>query len=211
VYHYAYVDLQQNDIAPVDGVDTQSITIALRVITIALIILHAVPIVLYSCIFKKFQIFAEMLAGVISFLFYNPTYLITLNTYALCRMDDISWGTKGRDEEQKNQSKLKEKWRKIKFVHVFKFLFWNTCLSFGLISIEDSYLPRLVISIFIMSTIALILFFKLLLGLIYIIKYRCERMAVPRAERMRFGSAITIRLRNEKREETFWQTISTNI
>lgn len=63
-----------------------------------MIALHAVPVILYSIMYKKFQIFAEMLLGVASFVFYNPTYLITLNTYALCRMDDISWGTKGNNE-----------------------------------------------------------------------------------------------------------------
>lgn len=28
-----------------------------------------------------------------------PTYLILLNTYAICRIDDISWGTKGLDAD----------------------------------------------------------------------------------------------------------------
>lgn len=72
---------------------------------------------------------AEVIMGIVSFLFYNPTYLITLNMYALCRMDDISWGTKGRDAENTNHSKVKDKWKKIKFVHVFKYIFWNTALS----------------------------------------------------------------------------------
>ncbi len=60
--------------------------------------LHALPIIIHSIFYKKFQIMVEVVLGVISFLFYNPTYLIILNIYALCRMDDISWGTKGRDQ-----------------------------------------------------------------------------------------------------------------
>jgi chitin synthase len=35
--------------------------------------------------------------GAFSFLFYGPTYLNILNIYSLCRIDDISWGTKGLD------------------------------------------------------------------------------------------------------------------
>jgi cellulose synthase/poly-beta-1,6-N-acetylglucosamine synthase-like glycosyltransferase len=54
--------------------------------------LHIVPIILYTIMHKKFQLFVEMISGAISFIYYNPTYLIILNIYALCRMDDISWG-----------------------------------------------------------------------------------------------------------------------
>lgn len=64
-----------------------------------MIVLHTIPIFVYSLLYKKFQILAEVIAGAASFLFYNPTYLITLNIYALCRIDDISWGTKGRNDD----------------------------------------------------------------------------------------------------------------
>ena len=57
--------------------------------------LYAVPLLLYSVIFGRFRLIVEVLAGAISFAFYTPTYLIILNIYALCRMDDLSWGTKG--------------------------------------------------------------------------------------------------------------------
>lgn len=49
--------------------------------------------------FCKFNFVIELLFSVFSFVFYTPTYLILLNTYAICRIDDISWGTKGLDAD----------------------------------------------------------------------------------------------------------------
>lgn len=42
-----------------------------------------------------------------SFLFYNPTYFIILTFYSLCRIDDISWGTKGLNSQNTQQSAIK--------------------------------------------------------------------------------------------------------
>jgi hypothetical protein len=57
--------------------------------------LYIIPLFSYSLLYQNFRIIPEILAGVTSFIFYQPTYLIVLSTYALCRMDDLSWGTKG--------------------------------------------------------------------------------------------------------------------
>ena len=57
--------------------------------------LYVVPILVYSILFKTARVLIEIISGAISFIFYQPTYLIILSTYALCRMDDLSWGTKG--------------------------------------------------------------------------------------------------------------------
>jgi len=59
--------------------------------------LYALPLLLYSICFKNIRVIFEVLGGALSFAFYTPTYLIILNIYALCRMDDLSWGTKGLD------------------------------------------------------------------------------------------------------------------
>lgn len=59
--------------------------------------LYGVPLLVYSIFFRNIRIIFEILAGAVSFAFYTPTYLIILNIYALCRMDDLSWGTKGLD------------------------------------------------------------------------------------------------------------------
>lgn len=49
----------------------------------------------------------DVIFGTFSFLFYIPTYLNILNTFALCRIDDISWGTKGLDAEDNRNNNLK--------------------------------------------------------------------------------------------------------
>lgn len=33
------------------------------------------------------------------YIFYSPTYIHLLVIYAFCRIDDLSWGTKGLAEE----------------------------------------------------------------------------------------------------------------
>jgi len=59
--------------------------------------LYAIPLLVYTILFKSLRALFEILVGALSFAFYTPTYLIILNIYALCRMDDLSWGTKGLD------------------------------------------------------------------------------------------------------------------
>jgi hypothetical protein len=173
-----------------------------------------VPVVLYTFMHKKFQLFVEMGFGAVSFLFYNPTYLIILNVYALCRMDDISWGTKGRDEELVGETKLKQKWRRIKFVHVFKYIFWNVCLSIGLLSVEYEYYPRLVITLGIMVLISFILLVKLVLGLVYsfIYQYKQQKVAiVSDPSSFVFRSEMSSYFRRNRDGEISKDAVSTNI
>jgi chitin synthase len=69
----------------------------MRWMLIASLGLYVVPIVIYLSLFGRLGILCEVLLGSLSFLFYSPTYLNILNVYSLCRIDDISWGTKGLD------------------------------------------------------------------------------------------------------------------
>jgi chitin synthase len=57
--------------------------------------IYVLPILTYVFLFKKTNILCEIIMGTFSFIFYGPTYLNILNIYSLCRIDDISWGTKG--------------------------------------------------------------------------------------------------------------------
>ena len=52
---------------------------------------------MYVIIFCKGSFLVDVIFSTVSFLFYGPTYLNILNIYSLCRIDDISWGTKGLD------------------------------------------------------------------------------------------------------------------
>jgi chitin synthase len=59
------------------------------------IAIYVVPMFLYAALYNRGKIIIEVVLGCIAFIFYTPTYLIILNIYSMCRMDDISWGTKG--------------------------------------------------------------------------------------------------------------------
>ena len=122
----------------------------------------------------------EVTLGVLSFLFFTPSYLIIFNIYALCRIDDISWGTKGRDEDKQGENKMKEKWRIIKIVYVLKYIFWNTTVSTFFLHIEYNYEIRIITTLGIMSLVLFILLFKCFLGLTYLILYKAKKCNGPK-------------------------------
>lgn len=67
----------------------------LRSLIIFVIIGHALPIV-WTFSFKKY---VEMLTSVLSYIYYSPTYVNLLQMFAFSRIDDLSWGTKGLDND----------------------------------------------------------------------------------------------------------------
>jgi chitin synthase len=134
--------------------------------------LYALPIIAYSLFFKTFSVIVEILSGTISFMFYQPTYLIILSTYALCRMDDLSWGTKGLESGASNQSGSVEKtWNKIKTIHVGKYLFWNIIVAAILIHFGSNYLLRFWLTFALMILIGSTMLIKVLLALAYYVYY----------------------------------------
>lgn len=68
--------------------------------------IYFVPLFIYAVLFRSMRPLAEAAKNALSFVFYNPTYFIILTFYALCRIDDISWGTKGLNEQGSRQSKM---------------------------------------------------------------------------------------------------------
>jgi chitin synthase len=69
--------------------------IYLRIMIFFIIGGHAIPI-LWTFSIRKY---IEMIVSLLSYLFYAPTYLNILLTFAFCRIDDLSWGTKGLDSD----------------------------------------------------------------------------------------------------------------
>jgi len=107
---------------------------------IASVGIYFIPIALYWFLFSRVHPLCEVLLGYISFLFYSPTYLNILNIYSLCRIDDISWGTKGLDSEGSGTNgAVKGGWKLLKFVHVFKYVIWNIIVSAVLLTLGSSY------------------------------------------------------------------------
>lgn len=113
-----------------------------------------------------------------AFFFYTPTYLILLNTYALCRIDDISWGTKGLDSHKatKKDDKIMETWKVIKFLYVAKLVFWNVVVAALLLHFGNSFKIRFFITFGIMFILAITLAIKVILGVFYYCGYCCKRV-----------------------------------
>lgn len=111
-----------------------TIYLIFRAMVIAVLLLYFVPLLNYWIFFCRFKYLLDILLGVFSFIFYTPTYLIILPTFALCRIDDISWGTKGLDSggNTKNQN-LSETWKVIKIIQVAKYVFWNIIVGAALL------------------------------------------------------------------------------
>lgn len=97
--------------------------------------IYFVPLVLYWLFFCKVQPLCEVLLGYFSFLFYTPTYLNILNIYSLCKIDDISWGTKGLDAASSSGDGLADEWRLLKIIHVSKYMIWNIILAAVLLTL----------------------------------------------------------------------------
>lgn len=144
----------------------------MRWILIGTTLIYVLPILTYVFLFSKANILWEIILGAFSFVFYGPTYLNILNIYSLCRIDDISWGTKGLDSAGSANSKLKDSWKLIKFVHVSKYVIWNIILSVVLLSLGSSYTPRFFITIIIVGLMASSLGVKIIVGMLYVIKYK---------------------------------------
>jgi chitin synthase len=119
---------------------------------------------------------AEAGKAALSFIFYNPTYFIILSFYALCRIDDISWGTKGLNNQNSKQSKMQDKWKLIKLIHVGKYTFWNITASVLLISSSTMYYPQFYISFAIMIIIVFTIGLKIVVGAFYLLVYKLKSL-----------------------------------
>ncbi len=132
------------------------------------------PLALYGIFFFRLKYLWEIVSGTFSFLFYSPSYLNLLNIYALCRIDDISWGTKGLDASVGGKNaKLKDTWKIVKMMDVAKFFFWNIIIG-SLFIVFDSYLLiKFLVTLILLVLFTLIQAIKIIIGIVYLIKYRC--------------------------------------
>jgi hypothetical protein len=108
--------------------------------------------------------------------------MIVLNIYALCRIDDISWGTKGLDSDENDKSdKLKESWKVIKYIHISKYFFWNIVVGSLLLTFGASYAARFYITFSLMAILVITQLLKTITGLIYNISYNFSNNKIGRA------------------------------
>jgi chitin synthase len=146
----------------------------LRGLIIASMGIYILPIFTYVICFQRYDFICDILLGFFSFIFYSPTYLNILNIYALCRIDDISWGTKGLDTSiNSKHNHLKDSWKILKYIHVFKFVFWNIIVGILLLSFGSNYYSRFFITLGIVAILSLTLIIKIICAVFYFIGYRC--------------------------------------
>ena len=132
------------------------------------------PLVLYGIFFLRIKYFWEIVTGTISFLFYSPSYLNLLNIYALCRIDDISWGTKGLDASVGGKNAgLKDTWKIVKMIDVVKFFLWNTIIGSLFIVFDEYLLIKFFVTLFLLILFTLIQVIKIIIGMVYLVKYKC--------------------------------------
>ncbi len=68
---------------------------------------------------------------------------------------------------------MMDDWKKIKLIHVSKFVLYNVIVAFILILEGDNYVLRFWMTFSIMILLGVTLFFKVFLGAIYLIGYKC--------------------------------------
>ena len=146
----------------------------LRWLLIGSLGLYLVPLTIYWLLFCTVKPFCEVIGGFLSFLFYTPTYLIILNIYSLCKIDDISWGTKGLDSKPKQNITLINSWKLVKLMHVAKYVIWNTIVTSVLLTLGGNYITRFWVTFGLVCIIVFTLFFKVFIGLFYMLYYKCK-------------------------------------
>ena len=161
--------------------------------------LFIVPIFVYSSLFCLCWPIGEVLKDVVSFLFYNTSYLILLTIYATARIDDISWGTKGLDSGSTKSAK-EEIWKKIKLIILAKFVFWNAVITVVLISFANDEEVRFYLTFAIMGIIVLTILIKVLVGTVYLVKYRLANCCEEEFNEPPKPSVLTNLAANFKRE-----------
>lgn len=89
-----YSIIQQTTESPLGNNDQFLIPlIYLRALILFVIAGFALPI-LWTFSFRKS---VEMLTSLLSYIYFSPTYVNILQIFSFCRVDDLSWGTKGLD------------------------------------------------------------------------------------------------------------------
>lgn len=92
----------------------------------------------------------------------------------MCRIDDISWGTKGLDASVGGKNaKLKDTWKIVKMIDVAKFTFWNVVVGVTLVLFDSYLVIKFFLTLGLLVLFTLILAIKMVIGLGYLIKYKC--------------------------------------
>ena len=109
------------------------------------------------------------MASVFSYIYYVPTYINILQIFAFCRIDDLSWGTKGLDND--GEGGIAREWEKRKYIFVLQYVTTNVVFSYIIITISDYDILRNVVILVTTCLVAFLLAFRLLAAGFYLITY----------------------------------------
>ena len=141
----------------------------LRALIIFIIVGHALPII-WTFSFKKY---VEMITSVLSYIFYAPTYINLLQMFAFARIDDLSWGTKGLDNDTGDG--IEREWERRKYVFVLQYITCNVVASYILIKLSTFDYPRNIIILASTILVAFLLGVRLIFAILYLIKYNVKK------------------------------------
>lgn len=65
----------------------------MKVLILCTIVFYAVP-----CALNARKTITDVLCPLKDYLYYSPQYFHTLLIFAFCNVNDLSWGTKGKDK-----------------------------------------------------------------------------------------------------------------
>lgn len=129
-------------------------------------------LVLHEGFFGNWSLFFQVANGIFSSMFYLPIYLIIFNTYAICRIDDISWGTKDLNKSESRDKSIESTWKILKYIYVGKYIFWNLVFSTVFYLVGRSDISRAYLSFFLMVIPSLLLLVKCVLAVSYMCYYK---------------------------------------
>ena len=98
-----------------------------------------------------------------------PTYVNILQIFAFCRIDDLSWGTKGLDNT--GEGGIAREWERRKYVFVLQYVSINVIFSYVIITISDYDIMRNSVILVTTCLVAFLLLARITAGGWYIIKY----------------------------------------
>ena len=134
--------------------------------------------IIWSFSFIKY---VSVLTALPSYIFYIPTYINILQVFAFCRIDDLSWGTKGLDKSGEpildpDQRKLAREWERRKFIFVLQYVASNVVLCYLVIKFGSFPLMRNYIILISMCLVAFLLLFRLIPAFIYLLSYKGKKI-----------------------------------
>lgn len=171
--------------------------IYIRASVLFIILGHGLPIILSFSPTKQL----ECCTSLFSYIFYIPTYINLLQVFAFCRIDDLSWGTKGLDSSgqpilDETEQKIVKEWARRKYVFILQYISTNVVFSFVIMKLCDYDVTRNAIILVTMYLVAFLLLFRLLPSVIYLFKYTLKRACGKRIpkdqvmENLKNGSRI---------------------